>query len=101
MEINFMIRKLVRPHLLHPMLPPHLRVFFFTGKLSGVKVEVTKNNLRKLIEMDPPHHLPAEDIDTFVDFLLRMVKVLPHERETPAQLLKHSWLRGVATQPIV
>jgi hypothetical protein len=45
--------------------------------------------------MDPPLDLPASDIDLFVDFLSRMLKILPHEREVPTELLKHPWLQEV------
>jgi serine/threonine protein kinase len=75
--------------------PGSLCYFCFSDKLSGVRIEVTDFDLHKLIEMDPPHDLPASDIDLFVDFLSRMVKILPRERETPAQLLKHPWLQEV------
>lgn len=66
-----------------------------SGKLSAVRIEVADFNLHKLIEMDPPRDLPASDVDLFVDFLLRMLKILPHEREAPARLLKHPWLLEV------
>jgi serine/threonine protein kinase len=66
------------------------------GILSAVTIQVTDFNLHKLIEMDPPRDLPASDIDLFVDFLSCMFKILPHERETPAQLLNHPWLQDVA-----
>jgi serine/threonine protein kinase len=66
------------------------------GLLSAVTIQVTDFNLHKLIEMDPPRDLAASDIDLFVDFLSRMFKILPHERETPVQLLKHPWLMDVA-----
>jgi serine/threonine protein kinase len=64
-----------------------------SGKLHNVTIELTDFNLHKLIEMDPPRHLPTSDVDLFVDFLSRMLKILPHERDAPAQLLKHPWLR--------
>jgi hypothetical protein len=64
-----------------------------SGKLHNVTIELTDFNLHKLIEMDPPRHLPTSDVDLFVDFLSRMLKILPHERDAPAQLLKHPSLR--------
>ena len=65
------------------------------GKLHAVIIQLTDFNLRGLIEMDPPRDLPASDVDMFVDFLSRMLKILPHEREAPAMLLKHPWLLEV------
>jgi serine/threonine protein kinase len=74
---------------MYSLIPP------ISGKLSGVTIQLTDFNLHKLIEMDPPRDLPASDVDLFVDFLSRMLKILPHEREVPVQLLKHPWLQDI------
>jgi serine/threonine protein kinase len=75
-----------RVYISRALIPP-------SERLSGVDIKLTDFNLHKLIEMDPPRDLPASDVNAFVDFLSRMLKILPHERETPAQLLKHPWLQ--------
>jgi hypothetical protein len=64
-----------------------------SGKLSAVKIEVKDFNLHKLFETDPPRDMLAADVDIFVDFLSRMLRISPHKREVPTVLLKHPWLQ--------
>eukprot|EP00924_Labyrinthula_sp_SR-Ha-C_P004359 snap_masked-scaffold_3-processed-gene-21.77-mRNA-1 protein AED:0.06 eAED:0.07 QI:0/-1/0/1/-1/1/1/0/713 len=69
--------------------------FYKDGKLKQVKEQSLKFWGLKQV-LNEKYKMAGSQVDEFCDFLLRMLQILPENRETATQLLQHNWFKSMS-----